>query len=128
MVPTPVFSKLGCRRTVENVPLQLPSTILRVAVSGPQVAEQAATADAQWGPLYSQHPVVVQARAEGIQVVKVVHGKGHINGQALLKTAVNGWLRQMPEVLAFSSADARNGGTGAVMVLLKRPRGDRSEP
>lgn len=69
-----------------------------------------------------------EARVEGINVVKVVHGKGHINGQALLKTAVNGWLRQMPEVLAFSSADARNGGTGAVMVLLKRPRGDRSDP
>lgn len=65
-----------------------------------------------------------EARREGITVVKVVHGKGHVNGQALLKTAVNGWLRQMPDVLAFASADARNGGNGAVLVLLRRPRRD----
>lgn len=63
-----------------------------------------------------------EARREGIQVVRVVHGKGHVNGQALLKTAVNGWLRQLPDVLAFASADARNGGTGAVLVLLRRVR------
>lgn len=65
-----------------------------------------------------------EARQEQITVVKIVHGKGHVNGQALLKTAVNGWLRQMPQVLAFCSADARNGGTGAVLVLLRRPRPD----
>lgn len=63
-----------------------------------------------------------EARRDAINVVKVVHGKGHVNGQALLKTAVNGWLRQMPDVLAFASADARNGGNGAVLVLLRRPR------
>lgn len=68
--------------------------------------------------------LVDEARRDGITVVKVVHGKGHVNGQALLKTAVNGWLRQMPDVLAFASADARNGGNGAVLVLLRRPRRD----
>lgn len=73
-----------------------------------------------------------EAQREQITVVKVVHGKGHVNGQALLKTAVNGWLRQLTPVLAFCSADARNGGTGAVLVLLRRPRpaetGDRMPP
>jgi DNA-nicking Smr family endonuclease len=69
--------------------------------------------------------LLAEAKAEGITVVKIVHGKGQINGQAMLKTAVNGWLRQMPDVLAFVSADPRHGGTGAVMVLLRRPREDK---
>ncbi|MES2907648.1 MAG: Smr/MutS family protein [Pseudomonadota bacterium] len=66
-----------------------------------------------------------EARAESITVVKIVHGKGQINGQAMLKTAVNGWLRQLDDVLAFVSAEPRHGGTGAVMVLLRRPREDK---
>jgi len=72
--------------------------------------------------------LLAEAKAEGITVVKIVHGKGQINGQAMLKTAVNGWLRQLPEVLAFVSADPRHGGTGAVMVLLRRPREDKMPP
>lgn len=63
-----------------------------------------------------------EAARDQITVVKIVHGKGLSNGQALLKTAVNGWLRQLPSVIAFASADARNGGTGAVLVLLRRER------
>lgn len=51
-------------------------------------------------------------------VVKIVHGKG----DALIKTCVNGWLRQMSDVLAFVSAPAKDGGTGAVLVLLKRKK------
>lgn len=72
--------------------------------------------------------LLAEAKAECISVVKIVHGKGQINGQAMLKTAVNGWLRQISEVLAFVSADPRHGGTGAVMVLLRRPREDRMPP
>ena len=66
------------------------------------------------------------ARKEGLQSVKVVHGKGLMNGQALLKTCVNGWLRQLPDVLAFVSALPRDGGAGAVYVLLKRRREDEA--
>lgn len=62
------------------------------------------------------------ARQANLQVVKVVHGKGLVKEQALLKTFVNGWLRQVPEVLAFVSALPRDGGTGAIYVLLKRRR------
>lgn len=51
-------------------------------------------------------------------VVKIVHGKG----DSLIKTCVNGWLRQLPEVMAFVSAPAKDGGTGAVLVLLKRKK------
>ena len=57
------------------------------------------------------------AKAANQNVVKIVHGKGP---QAILKTCVNGWLRQHREVLAFVSAPSEQGGTGAVLVLLKR--------
>ena len=50
-------------------------------------------------------------------VIKIVHGKGT---EATLKTYVNSWLRQHPEVMGFVSAPDNQGGTGAVLVLLKR--------
>lgn len=56
------------------------------------------------------------AQDAGETVIKIVHGKG----DSLIKTCVNGWLRQIPEVLAFVSAPAKDGGTGAVLVLLKK--------
>lgn len=61
------------------------------------------------------------ARSAGFRCVRVVHGKGLGSGNrgAVLKTKVNHWLRQWPEVLAFCSARPTEGGTGAVYVLLK---------
>lgn len=56
------------------------------------------------------------------QCVRIVHGKG--NGswqkQPILKIKINQWLQQRDEVLAFCSAPSKDGGTGAVYVLLKR--------
>ena len=57
------------------------------------------------------------AKAANQTVVKIVHGKGP---NAILKTAVNGWLQQHRDVMAFVSAPSDQGGTGAVLVLLKR--------
>jgi DNA-nicking Smr family endonuclease len=65
--------------------------------------------------------LVAQARADGLHVIKIVHGKGATSGHPLLKSCVNSWLRQLSGVLAFASALPRDGGTGAVYVLLKRP-------
>ncbi|MBS9780550.1 MAG: Smr/MutS family protein [Moraxellaceae bacterium] len=58
-----------------------------------------------------------QAKENNETVVKIVHGKGT---DAVLKTCVNGWLRQLSDVLAFCSAPNRDGGNGAVLVLLKK--------
>ncbi len=58
-----------------------------------------------------------QAKENNETVVKIVHGKGT---DAVLKTCVNGWLRQISDVLAFCSAPNRDGGNGAVLVLLKK--------
>jgi len=63
-------------------------------------------------------------RSAGLRCVCVIHGKGHRStaGRPALKAQVNQWLRDAGYVLAFSSAQARDGGMGAVYVLLKRSR------
>jgi DNA-nicking Smr family endonuclease len=61
--------------------------------------------------------IIQIAKDENQNVIKIVHGKGP---EAILKTYVNSWLRQHRDVLAFVSAPEKQGGTGAVLVLLKR--------
>lgn len=63
--------------------------------------------------------LIKNAMSNGETVVKIVHGKGT---DAIIKTCVNGWLRQISDVIAFVSAPANDGGNGAVLVLLKRNR------
>ncbi len=60
------------------------------------------------------------ARAEGMRAVRIVHGKGHgSNGEPVLKSKTRNWLVQIPQVLAFSEAKPGEGGSGALIVLLK---------
>lgn len=57
--------------------------------------------------------------------VLVIHGKGSRNGEApILKNLVHHWLPQVPMVMAYHSALPRDGGTGAVYVLIQRYRQD----
>ena len=53
--------------------------------------------------------------------VRVVHGKGRRSGPRgpVLKNVVNHWLQRADDVLAFGSARAVDGGSGAIYVLLK---------
>ena len=62
------------------------------------------------------------AQSNHQRCVCVIHGKGHRSskGRPVLKAQVNQWLRDVPFVLAFSSAQAKDGGMGAVYVLLRR--------
>lgn len=55
--------------------------------------------------------------------VLIVHGKawGGVADYPVIKSHVNAWLRELPEVIAFCSARPIDGGTGAVYVLLKKP-------
>ena len=41
-------------------------------------------------------------------------------GTALIKSHVSHWLQQIETVMAFCSAQPKDGGTGAVYVLLKK--------
>lgn len=70
------------------------------------------------GELYA---FIQDCRSRRFRSVIVVHGKSWTagSGRAELKSYVNVWLRQMPEVIAFHSCLPADGGTGAVYVLLK---------
>jgi len=68
-----------------------------------------------------------QSQLSGKQAVRVVHGKGYgsVGRQPVLKSMVNQVLRQSLSVLAFCSAKERDGGTGAVDVLLRSVKSSR---
>lgn len=53
--------------------------------------------------------------------VQIIHGKGQVSPK--LKNYINYWLPQFPGVLAFTSAKARDGGNGAVYILLAKEKG-----
>ncbi len=62
-----------------------------------------------------------ECREFGHRHVVIIHGKGfRSTDRAVIKPLVNRWLRQAGEVLAFSSAQPKDGGTGAVYVLLRK--------
>ena len=65
---------------------------------------------------------LADARDAGHGCVRVIHGKGSHSDDSLpvLKNVVDRILRQRADVLAFHSAPAAQGGTGAVLVLLAR--------
>ena len=58
----------------------------------------------------------------GCRCVHIVHGKGYrsADNHPVLKNNLNLWLRQHQDVQAFCSAPPKNGGTGAVFVLLRQ--------
>ena len=61
------------------------------------------------------------ATKRGFRCVRIIHGKGlgSIDKKPVLKSKVRNWLVQKDEVIAFCTARAADGGSGAVMVLLK---------
>lgn len=64
------------------------------------------------------------AENQQVRCILLVHGKGYRaqTQKPVLKNKVNSWLRQHPGVLAFSSAQPKDGGTGAVYIILKVKR------
>jgi len=67
-----------------------------------------------------------EALKRGLRCVRIVHGKGlgSKDRQPVLKGKARVWLAQRDEVIAFCQARPAEGGSGALVVLL-RP-GDRS--
>lgn len=65
---------------------------------------------------------ICEASLEGLGCVRVIHGKGLRSGPGgpVLKGNVQRWLSMWNEVLAFVTARAKDGGSGAVYVLLRR--------
>ena len=65
-----------------------------------------------------------QCLRRGLRCVRIVHGKGlrSKNREPVLKRKVAGWLMRREEILAFCQARQADGGSGAVVVLLKGRR------
>lgn len=63
-----------------------------------------------------------RCRNRNFRVVAVVHGKGHNSPDKYpaLKNMVHKFLRQYSNVIAFCSAPPKQGGIGAMLVLLKK--------
>ena len=62
-----------------------------------------------------------EAGQRGWRCLRLVHGKGHGSPgrEPVLKAKVQRWLGQHDAVLAFTQATAPEGGTGALIVLLR---------
>ncbi|MEN8178849.1 MAG: Smr/MutS family protein [Pseudomonadota bacterium] len=66
---------------------------------------------------------IEECHRRGVRCARIIHGKGYgsEDRQPVLKQKVNIWLRQRKDVLGFTSATRRDGGTGAAYVLLRNP-------
>lgn len=64
-----------------------------------------------------------ECKRQHIRYIRIIHGKGYRSDQKIpvLKTHVAYWLPQINDVLAYSSALPKDGGTGAIYVILKSP-------
>jgi DNA-nicking Smr family endonuclease len=77
------------------------------------------------------HPLLVAflnaCLRRGLRCVRVIHGKGlrSRNREPVLKHKVANWLMRRDEILAFCQARPTEGGSGAVVVLLRSASGDR---
>ena len=60
-------------------------------------------------------------KKRNIRCVRIVHGKGlgSRNREPVLKHKLRSWLMQKDEVIAYAQAKPEDGGSGAVIVLLK---------
>ena len=60
-------------------------------------------------------------KKRNIRCVRIVHGKGlgSRNREPILKHKLRNWLMQKDEVIAYAQAKPEDGGSGAVIVLLK---------
>jgi DNA-nicking Smr family endonuclease len=64
---------------------------------------------------------LLRCRRHDIGSVRIIHGKGRgsPDGKPVIKNKLNQWLQTNNQILAFCSARSRDGGTGAIHVLLK---------
>ncbi|HSW70163.1 MAG TPA: Smr/MutS family protein [Gammaproteobacteria bacterium] len=62
---------------------------------------------------------LLQCEKKGLRHILIIHGKGRQGDTPVLKNKLNNWLRQIEQVIAFCTAIPKNGGSGAVYVLLR---------
>ena len=71
---------------------------------------------------------VTDARGRGHRCVLIAHGRGERSDPpARIKSHVVFWLGQMPEVIGYRSAPRQQGGTGAMLVMLRKSDAAKGE-
>ena len=62
-----------------------------------------------------------RSNKRGIRCVRIIHGVGYgsAGGEPVLRGMVHSWLVQTPDVVAFCVANRKDGGNGALIVLLR---------
>lgn len=62
-----------------------------------------------------------RANRRGVRCVRIIHGIGYGSpkGEPVLRSIVHSWLVQKNEVIAFCVAGRKDGGHGALIVLLR---------
>ncbi|NVJ51363.1 MAG: DNA endonuclease SmrA [Gammaproteobacteria bacterium] len=123
-----------------EVPLVEPEQLLEFRIDGLQTGVFKKLRQGKYtieGHLDLHRHTVAEARSALYQFIQrsikmecrtllVTHGKGaRSNPPARIKSYVNYWLQQVPEVMAFHSAQKQHGGTGSVYVLLKKSNNQR---
>jgi len=63
-----------------------------------------------------------RCNSQSIRHIRIIHGKGRsaASDYPILKNKVNNWLRDHPQILAFSSATKNDGGAGVLYVWLRK--------
>ena len=72
---------------------------------------------------------IMTCHNRGLRSVLVRHGKS-INKKpfsGFMKSYVNVWLQQIPEIIAFHSSQPQHGGVGATYILLKKNKEQKAE-
>ena len=71
--------------------------------------------------IYATENFIKHCQNSGFRVVCIIHGKGNYSAdnKPVIKNLLNNYLRSHAAVLAFHSAKGKQGGAGALYVLLK---------
>ena len=64
---------------------------------------------------------IQECKKKHVRCIRIIHGKGigSKNKEPVLRNKVKNWLAQKDEVIAYAQAPKHDGGSGAVVVLLK---------
>jgi|TARA_B110000238_G_scaffold37242_1_gene39086 DNA-nicking Smr family endonuclease len=64
---------------------------------------------------------IQECKKRHVRCIRIIHGKGigSKNKEPVLRNKVKNWLVQKDEVIAYAQAPRYDGGSGAVIVLLK---------
>jgi DNA-nicking Smr family endonuclease len=101
----------------------IPKSVLRNLRRGHWVIREALDLHGMTSPQARQATAAFLAMClqRGVRCVRIIHGKGlrSPNREPVLKRKLANWLMQRDEVLAYCEARPSDGGSGAVVVLLR---------